>query len=835
MPPSDQSKQASARIPRATYRLQFSERFRLPDALVLVPYLYDLGVSHIYASPLLKAMPHSSHGYDVCDFHQLNPELGTEADLEQFVAALREHQMGLILDIVPNHMGIAGPENRWWWDVLEHGQASRFAGYFDIDWQSPDPRLRGKVLAPVLADRYDRALAEHKLQVKPEDGARILRYLDHVYPLNQASLEMAATPDKLNTNPAALDELIQQQHYRLACFQIGDPELNYRRFFNIQTMAGLRIEDEGVFNDVHARVLAWLGKSWLDGLRVDHVDGMTDPEQYLQRLRAAAPGTWIVVEKILAPDEKLPTAWPVAGTTGYDFLNRVNGLFVDLGGKGPLTDFYRQFTGETVDFAGLVRDKKCLVLREMFAAEVNRLVRLLVRIAARHWRWRDFPRAEFREAIIGLAAAFPVYRTYIRPGTSAPEQAGMPNPPYVEVAVAAVRRQRPDLAPELFDFLDDLLRLHLPGDAESEFVARFQQLTGPAMAKGVEDTALYCFNRLVSLNEVGGDPGCFGGGVEAFHEYCRHQREHWPDTMLATATHDTNRGEDMRARLNLLSEIPDRWGQAVRRWSEMNARLHHDGWPDGNVEYLFYQTLVGAWPLSADRALAYLEKAAREAKQYTTWTQHNDKYETALREFVTRALDKPEFREDLEQFVAPLAPAGWINSLAQTLLKLTAPGVPDIYQGCELWDFSLVDPDNRRSVDFELRRRLLDEVKNLTAQAAWERRAEGLPKLWLIHKTLALRARQAGAFAGVSRYEPLSVLGTKAGHAVAFIRDATIIAVVPRLVLGLGGDWADTTLELPLGNWRNELTEEEGLAGSVPLGDLLRKFPVALLVQKENV
>jgi (1->4)-alpha-D-glucan 1-alpha-D-glucosylmutase len=541
----DNSKPATI-VPRATYRLQFNEKFRLTDALALVPYLRELGVSHVYASPLFKARPHSSHGYDVCDYTQLNPEIGNEDELAQLIGALRENQMGLVLDIVPNHMGIGAPENHWWWDVLTHGASSQYASYFDIDWESDDPRLRGKVPLPILEDRYGRTLEKGALQAAPVDGRLVLCYHDNELPLAPGTIPADSDLARINSNPESLDELIQRQNYFLTYWRHGDSRLKHRRFFTISSLIGVRVEDERVFNHSHSMVKRWIENGWLDGLRVDHPDGLRDPAQYLTRLRRLAPDAWIVVEKILESDELLPPAWPVAGTTGYDFLNVVNGVLVDSRAEKPLTDFYAEFTGEPINFARIVCDKKRAVLEDSFIAEVNVLVELLVQISARYWRYRDFTRMEFREALIETAGCLPVYRTYITADQHKPNDADAAN---IEDALAASRRRRPRLAPELFDFLGDLLLLRARGDLENEFVARFQQLSGPAMAKGVEDTVFYCNNRFIALNEVGGDPEMFGVSVEKFHEFCRRQRDQWPNAMLATATHDTKRGEDVRARL----------------------------------------------------------------------------------------------------------------------------------------------------------------------------------------------------------------------------------------------------------------------------------------------
>jgi len=813
-------------VPRATYRLQFNEHFRLPDAFALVPYLHELGVSHIYASPLFKAASHSVHGYDVCDFTQINSEIGTEKDLKKLIHALHEKKMGLVLDIVPNHMGIASLENLWWQDVLKNGRASQFANHFDINWESFDEKLRGKILVPILGDNYEKVLKRGELKIEKESGEFVLRYFENKFPLAPNSIPQNCSIEQLDSNRAALDELIKKQNYLLAFWRDGDLKLNYRRFFAVSTLAAIRVEDEKVFNDVHALLRKWIERGWLDGLRVDHPDGLRDPENYLRRLRAIAPDLWIVVEKILQPQEQMPLSWPVQGTTGYDFLNQVNGLFIDSASEKILTDFYAEFTGEPVDSSKIVQEKKRLVLQTLFTTEINRLTGLLVQIASENSIYQKFSREQWREALIELAANFSVYRTYIHAEENFISEDDLQ---FVKQATAKAKKFLPDLSPELFDFLSGLLFLKFRGEWENEFVARFQQLTSPAMAKGVEDTAFYCLNRFASINEVGGDPGKFGLSVAEFHKFCGELQAHWPHSMLCSSTHDTKRSEDVRARMNLLSEIPNEWRETVLRWSKMNEQHRRNNFPDRNMEYLFYQTLIGAWPISLERILAFMEKASCEAKQHTDWNNRNSEYDSALKSFVTAVLSDENFKTDLEKFVASLAETAQINSLVQMLIKLTAPGVPDIYQGSELWDFSLVDPDNRRLVDFEIRKKLLAEAKNLSAEQIWKRRAEGLPKLWLIQKALQLRARKPKVFHG--DYEPIFARGQKENHVVAFVRDGKTITVVPRFALEIKGDWTDTVLELPDGNWQNEFTKEN-FDGKIAADKLFAKFPVALLVRE---
>ena len=761
---------------RATYRVQLHAGFGFADAAAIAGYLAELGISHLYCSPYLQAAPGSTHGYDVVNPHQVNEELGGADGHARLCAALEANELKQILDIVPNHMAIGGRENPWWWDVLENGQSSRYASYFDVEWDPPESKLRNMVLLPVLGDHYGRVLEKGELRLQREsDGRFTIRYHDHAFPVSPRSLDdllasaaercraddlafiadalgwlppstatdlaavrrrhrdkevlrehlvnlctnnsdiAAAIDDRvaeINRDADQLDVLLERQNYRLAFWRTAERELGYRRFFDINTLAALQSEDEQVFAQTHALILDWLSRQVLDGVRVDHPDGLRDPEQYFKRLHEACPRAWIVAEKILAPGERLPESWPIAGTTGYDFIYRVNSLFVDSAAETALTDFYGGFTGEPTDYAVIVRDKKHFALREILGSDLNRLTALFVDICERHRRHRDYTRHELHEALREVIACFPVYRTYVR------AEAGIVTDEDVRTitgVIDAAKANRPDLDSDLLDFLGAILLLRRRGKLETELVMRLQQLTGPVMAKSVEDTAFYNFHRLISLNEVGGDPGHFGLSIDEFHAACSEAQRRWPTAMLASSTHDTKRSEDVRARINLLSEIPDRWSAAVNRWAELNHRYRRDDLPDRNAEYLLYQTLVGAWPIETDRIVAYMEKASREAKTHTSWTHPNPVYEDALRAFIQGILNHPPFTTDLEGFVKPLVEPGRINSLAQTLLKLTAPGVPDFYQGTELWDLSLVDPDNRRPVDYQKRRRLLAKMKDMTA------------------------------------------------------------------------------------------------------------------------
>ena len=882
---------ATVQPPASTYRVQLHASFRFSEAADIVEYLSALGVSHLYCSPYLQAARGSMHGYDVVDHSRVNRELGGDEGHVRLFNTLRDCRMGQVLDIVPNHMSIADADNRWWWDVLEDGPASHYAAYFDVDWQPPEAKLHNMILLPILGDHYGRELDGSKMKLERRGGAFVLRYHEHTVPLSPRSIEgilhsaaerydsdaldfladgfarlplstatdrasvrlrhrdkgilrglleklckedvgVAATIDNVLAETTfdreSLNALLDRQNYRLAYWRTAGQQLDYRRFFDVTTLASLRTEDEQVFNDTHALILQWVKEGVVDGLRIDHPDGLRDPDEYVERLRRAAPRAWIVAEKILEPGEQLRRDWPVQGTTGYDFLNLVNGLFVDPDGETPLTEFYAEFTGQSTDYHAVVRDKKHLVLKELFAAELNRLVALVERLCDTYRHYRDYTRRELTSALRELAACFPIYRTYVRAEAG---QIDDDDVRYAGAAVESAKVNRPEIDPALFDFLLELLTLKKRGETESEFVMRFQQLTGPVMAKGLEDTVFYCFNRLVSLNEVGGDPGRFGVPLDEFHQTAEQTQRDWPQTMLTLTTHDTKRSEDARARINLLSEIPSRWQEAVQRWSQINEKHRRVDFHDRNMEYLLYQTLVGAWPIDLERLTRYATKAAREAKTNTAWTNVSEGYEQALHEFIKGILGDDEFRTSLESFIAPLVDAGWRNSLSQTLLKLMSPGVPDTYQGTELWDLSQVDPDNRRPVDYDSRRRLLASLDELSVEDIWQRRSEGLPKMWITRQSLTLRREHPEWFDATATYQPLAAKGSKASHVVSFIRSGRVIVVAPRWPLRLADEWDATSLDLPKGNWQERFS---GLhyAGTTQLAKLLERLPVALLVSE---
>ncbi len=880
----------------ATYRVQFRPEFGFEAARALVDYWAALGVSHVYSSPCLQAANGSSHGYDVVDHHNVNAELGGDAGRSAFIASLREHRLSLLLDVVPNHMAIRGGHNAWWWDVLENGPSSRYSSYFDVEWQS---EVEDRVLLPILGDQYGVELEGGRIQLGRAEAQFVIAYYEHRNPVAPRSLgtvlsraaerihsaelsfladafselplpnardrksrkrrhrdkqvlhqnldRLLATSDEVtkaveqvmvefNADKDQLHDLLERQNYRLAWWRVGNQELDYRRFFDIDSLVGLRAEDEEVFAATHELPLRWVAQGEIDGLRIDHIDGLYDPIGYLERLRQHAPNAWLLVEKILEGDEPL-TPLPVEGTTGYDFLNHAQRLFIDPRGESALSQLHRELNPEDDDFEELVQRCKHLVLEEALASDLNRLGARLVRICYQHRRYRDFSREELVAALRELCVAFPVYRTYARPDSEGLQDE---DKQVVTRATQIARGRCPELDGGVFEFLERLLTLQWRGEAELEFVMRLQQATGPGMAKGLEDTAFYRHARLVALNEVGGDPSHFSESAWDYHDWVLARQTRQREPLNATSTHDTKRSEDVRARLLVLSELPTLWADAVTRW---RARLSTarsqcpsaslEQAPEPGFEYFLLQNLVGAWPIECERMVEFATKAMREAKRHTSWQRQNEAYEAAVITYLERLYADEELLAEVEAFVAQIADAGYSNSLNQLLLKVLSPGVPDIYQGTELWDFSLVDPDNRRPVDYELRRRLLSQVEELSAGELWEQRANGAVKLHFLKRALALRARYPDAFAPGAEYQPLGAAGRAQDRVVSFLR-GPVLVVLTRWHAREGTNFSDTVLTLPPGTWRNVLWAGSALSGVVNINDILGPFPAAVLERQQG-
>jgi (1->4)-alpha-D-glucan 1-alpha-D-glucosylmutase len=797
-------------IPQATYRLQLHAGFGFDDAATVVPYLQSLGISHAYLSPILQAAPGSTHGYDVVDHSRLSEPAGGRPAFDRLAARLVDHRMGAVADVVPNHVAVPTPArlNKALWSVLRDGPGSPYAEWFDVDWGSGNQPL----LMAVLGQRIGKVLADDELSV---DGD-VLRYYEHEYPLRPGTADL----------PIA--ELVTEQWYRLAHWRVADEELNYRRFFDVDTLAAVRVETQEVFEATHELLLSLLHEGKLNGFRIDHPDGLADPRGYLRRLAERTGGAWVVVEKILEGDEQLPRDWPCAGTTGYDALLRVGGLFVDPAGAAPLAALHSELTGEPADFSPVVEEAKREVVKHGQYAEVHRLVELLARICQDDVRLRDHTRRAFHEVVVELLVHFEIYRAYVVPG----EQ---PGPDAVRALERAAERARENLDEDRQETLDVVLYLLLGREtgtasridehARHELIVRFQQTCGPVMAKGVEDTAFYRWFRLSSLNEVGGDPEHFGVTPEEFHAFAARLNQHWPKTMTTLSTHDTKRSEDVRARLGVLSEQPAAWSEAVREWWRLSED-HRSPLLDGSTEYLFWQTLFGTWdggPLSEDRLQAYLLKAIREAKRRTTWTSPDEEYEQAVAAFATAVLADTDVLESVRRFAARQTEFVRAATLGQKLVQLTMPGVPDIYQGTELVDLSLVDPDNRRPVDYQHR---IDRLRRLDDGAKPDNLSD--EKLLITSRALRTRRQYPDAFTGT--YTPLP---TSNGHAVAFARGDAVITVATRLPAALHrlGGWGESTVVLPSGEWKNVLTGRVVGSGSARIHELLEDLPVALLVR----
>ena len=948
-------------VPAATYRLQFNKSFTFDDATAIVDYLDRLGISHCYASSYFEAVPGSTHGYDVADPTRLNPEIGDRDSYDRWVATLRAHRMGHIIDLVPNHMGIAHSSNPWWQDVLENGPSSQYASFFDVDWHPLKQELTDKVLLPILGGSYGAVLERQEITLQYVNGAFSAHYFDTVLPIAPGTydrilaldaesllaeigeqtdegqeflsiltairhlpardgegpearaerhrekevikrrlarltdssravlahiLRAVATLNGIRGNPRSfdrLDALLSAQAYRLAYWRVAAEEINYRRFFDINELAALRMEDPQVFERTHAFAFELLREGAIDGVRIDHVDGLYDPGDYLERLQARAGEVrpdmvsgdrrlYLVVEKILGLDERLPS-WPVEGTTGYEFLVCVNGLFVDGRNERAVNEAFERFTRLRAPFREFVYRSKQLVLRMSMASELQVLAHGLNRFSERNRHFRDFTLNLLVYAMREIIASFPVYRTYVNgrePDVSAHDRR------YIEFAVSEAKRRNPRHPAVVFDFIRGLLLKKADDIPEEErgehlkFVSKFQQVTSPVTAKGIEDTALYIYNRLVSLNEVGGEPDKFGVPVDALHGWLAERAKRWPHGLSASSTHDTKRSEDVRARINILSELPTDWRHATGRWARMNrkARVIIDGesYPSRNEEYLLYQTLVGTWParpMNADEEREYRErirnymlKTMREAKVFTSWLNPSEPHEHAMGRFVEMILSPTNvaFRRDFLEFASRVARFGVYNSLAQLAIKIGAPGVPDFYQGTELWDFSLVDPDNRRPVDYAKRRELLDALPD-----PGEGDARLVPELLahpdddrlkLFATTTMLRARRAAHDVfRCGTYEPLAVQGGAREHVFAFARvlgPRQEIVAVPRLVATLKPDgepplgevWGDTRIAVPENAprcYRQAFTgrcasviEEEGRRW-IRAADAFADFPIAFL------
>jgi (1->4)-alpha-D-glucan 1-alpha-D-glucosylmutase len=922
--------------PTSTLRLQMHGGFTFADAARQVSYAAELGISHYYLSPIMTARTGSTHGYDVVDPNQVNPELGGEDGLRALIATLREHDMGLVVDIVPNHMAVGRADNRAWLDLLEWGRASRHAFLFDVDWEVSDPALRHRVLAPFLGKPYGEALAagELQLQFDHSDGRFFIAYFDHRFPVapeslpwllgqgpgdglaslagefrsalragratqggafEQTSLSLASRcaaqerplVDDVDAllqhfngesvrGRTALHRLLERQHYRLAWWRTAPDEINWRRFFDIIELAGLRIQEPASFEFMHGGLFRLYADGLVDGLRVDHVDGLADPRTYCRRLRerlarlqrerpeAVRHTTpYLVVEKILAVSEDLPLDWRVDGTTGYSFMNEVGALLHDPAGEGPLDQLWLEISGPRGDFAEQERTARRRIPQELLASDFNACAYSLHVIARSQPETRDWTLLAIRRVLAELLVHLDVYRTYADArGRSASDRAIM------QRAVAEARPRCRRAERPLLDLVDRWLGGEPPREvrpvsarrARLHAIARFQQLSSPVAAKAVEDTVFYRHGRLLSRNEVGANPAQFSLSVAGFHAECVRRVHRFPHAMLATATHDHKRGEDARARLAVLSEVPDAWRSTVQRWRQAHRSVRARealGEPDAIDEYMLYQTVFGAWPPTLrvddsagidafrERVQAWLLKAMREAKRHSSWTEPDEGYEHAAATFVDRlfARGRHGFLAEMAALVQRFGSAGALNSLAQIALKLGAPGVPDLYQGCEWWDFSLVDPDNRRPVDFDLRRDALGAGEDTdTLLTQWR---DGRIKQRLLRDGLKARATCPALFR-TGAYRPLQVIGAQAANVVAFARHdgvAAAVVVVPRLASRLVDPhrprvvperWGDTRLVLPRAlrgrDWRSVHDPRPSVSADMALGELLRVAPVALLL-----
>ncbi len=979
------------RIPSATYRLQFNGRFRFSDAKSIVAYLDELGITDCYPSPYFLANQGSLHGYDILNPNQINPEIGTEEEYEEFIKVLKQHGMGQVLDIVPNHMSITGIENTWWMDVLENGQSSVYSDFFDIDWNPVKTELKNKVLLPFLGDQYGRILEAKELHLTFEEGAFLIRYGDRKLPLDPVSYNrilklgiddleeqmgkedpklqeflsittaLSHLPTQTETdrekrlerqrekeivkkrlwslwnqsepirafiagnvslfngekgdpkNFDLLDQLLNDQAYRLSYWRVATEEINYRRFFDINELAAIKMENPDVFKEVHQLVFKLIREHKVTGLRVDHPDGLYNPSEYFYRLQKGCftqlalrdsngpalqeaigqlydqelfqnPSSplrtpfYIVGEKILTKGERIPDEWPISGAVGYAFLNFLNGIFIETQNAKAFDRIYTRLIGSKTEFQDLLYEKKKWVMLTDMSSETNTLGHYLNRISEKDRHTRDFTLNSLTNAILDTIACFPVYRTYVTAcGVIERDQR------YIEQAISKAKKKNPALNVTVFDFLERVLLLRYPENIEKpdkqewlDFAMRFQQLTGPVMAKGLEDTAFYIYNRFISLNEVGGNPEKFGTTLESFHGQNKERSKFWPHGLIMTSTHDTKRSGDVRARLNVLSEMPDEWNQNLIRWSRMNRKkkvaVEGKMVPNHNEEYLLYQTMMGVWPIHPmdppeedgfiNRIQEYMVKALREAKVNSSWISPNLPYEEALAQFITGILHPTShpFVKDFEPFQKKISYFGMFNSLSQTLLKMTSPGVPDFYQGSEIWNFTLVDPDNRKPVDFEFRRKLLDALKKKMitfgsdrpgfARELMNEWADGSIKLYVIFIALNYRKQNRELFSD-GDYVGLADSGTSNKNVCAFARQRegkVVLIIVPRFLAHLtrvdedplgGKAWGDSSIILPADitgeKFGNVFTGEtmEVIHGDgmkqLPLSEVFANFPVAML------
>jgi (1->4)-alpha-D-glucan 1-alpha-D-glucosylmutase len=868
--------------PRATYRLQLHAGFTFADALAAMPYFSELGISHLYLSPILTAAEGSTHGYDVVDPDRISPVLGGDEGLKQLVDAAQAAGIGILLDIVPNHMSIAGHANTWWLDVLENGPASYYAHHFDVDWTSTDDR----VLLPILGERYGRAIQsgvirivaagngfgvkahDHELPMAPHSIGHVVRraadrikhaelgfigdsllalprpnhseievrrrrhrdrrvLLARLHTLASELAPSVALADELaaiNADPAELDAVLEMQAYRLVHWSTATNQLSYRRFFDINTLVALRNELPDVFEASHARILELVDQGAIDGLRIDHVDGLRDPETYLRRLRERAPNAWIVVEKILTADEALPASWPIDGTTGYEFAEKLGGLFVDPESEGAMTRAFEDYTGQTWNPTAGSRAARREVMSDALHSELARLTELAARACSYSPMCRDYTRTEIETALAEILAGYPVYRTYLTETRRTEIDRAR-----ISAAVAAAADAHPELDRDLLAFLEASLAFEIASEPALELARSAQQVTGAITAKGDEDTLLYRQVRLLARNDVGAELRAYAHAPSALHHFLASAS---PRTLLASSTHDTKRSEDVRARIAVLSEIPDAWTRITARWRERTSLHWGEVDPDRVIEYAVWQTLVGAWPVGSTQPFArarlddYVRKATREARLRTSWRKPDPAYDAALDAWLDGVYGDIELLAEIDRFAGDIAPHGDRNSLAQLLVKLTAPGVPDFYQGTELRDDSLVDPDNRRPVDLAARHHQLRTVGD-SAPSALVGNLDA-QKLWTIRRVLGLRRKAPARFLGA--YRALDAAGPHAHRVFAYMRGTELLAIVPRLTVRSDG-WRDTTLDLPTGTWLDVLSDQQHSGGTRALADLWRSLPIAFLTR----